>query len=68
MVFAKLERIPLEFAEIVQNQPLIANKNFYIVHELPIKIIQQKDLLKTVFELYKTENPLNDFLLIAMET
>ena len=62
----KHKRIPPEFKEIVQQEPLIANKQFYYVAKLPAKTILKDDLPDILMEYWETANPVREFLLEAM--
>ena len=56
------KRIPKEFDEIFQKEPLIANKQFYFYHKFPQKLILSGDLSDTIIEYYKVSKPLTKFL------
>ncbi|MGD8779730.1 MAG: DUF2461 domain-containing protein [Ignavibacteria bacterium] len=60
------KRIPPEFKEVFEKQPLIANKQFYYFVELGINEIFQDDIVDRVFKLYKIAKPLNNFLFDAI--
>ena len=60
------KRIPPEFKEIFEQQPLIANKQFYYFTRLTKDEILDGDLIKRVFNLYKIAKPLNMFLYDAV--
>ncbi len=60
------KRIPKEFIEISERQPLIANKQFYYFTELnPTKILS-KSLSSTLMKFYHTGKPMNLFLKRAL--
>lgn len=56
------KRIPKEFNEILQREPLIANKQFYFMTELESKKITSNTLMNTVMKLYEIGKPLNQFI------
>lgn len=58
--------LPPAFKKIAEKQPLIANKSFYVMAELPVKHITSDKLAETVMEYYKTMKPLNDFIIKAV--
>lgn len=55
------KRIPPAFKAMFEQEPLIANKQFYYVKEFDEKLILQDDLLKTILDHWKTARPLNEF-------
>ncbi len=61
------KRIPPEFKEAFEKQPLIANKQFYYFADLTKKEILEDDVLKRVFNLYKIAKPLNEFLFTSFQ-
>lgn len=58
----KNARIPKEFKEAGEKQPLIYNKNFYVYTTLPAEIILEDDLVKTITNTYKIAEPFANFL------
>lgn len=63
----KHKRIPKEFKEAHQQQPLIANKQFYFMKTYDDeRLISREDLLEWVIEHYKAALPLNQFLMQAV--
>jgi len=56
------KRIPKEFKEIVEEEPLIANKQFYYSTELSPKKILSSSLIDTIMKLYFIGKPINQFL------
>lgn len=56
------KRIPAEFKALVEQEPLIANKQFYYMKEVKPTIILQDDLIHTLLDYWKAAKPLNDFL------
>jgi uncharacterized protein (TIGR02453 family) len=63
----KNKRIPKEFKEDAQRQPLIFNKSFYVFNELPAKILLQENLLDIVTTHFQIAKPLSDFFLKAIK-
>lgn len=59
----KNKLIPNEFKEVVEKEPLIANKQFYFNAKLPAKLVTDKKLMKTIEEYYLVTKPLNNFLM-----
>lgn len=55
------KRIPAEYKEQFETEPLIANKQFYMVKEHKPDIILKDDLLKFIKGYWKAAKPLNDF-------
>lgn len=62
----KNKRVPGEFKELVEEQPLIANKQFYYVANLDPETILDPKLPKLVLDYYKAAKPVSDFLSAAM--
>ena len=62
----KNKRIPKEFREAAEKQPLIFNKGFYCYKILDEEVILQDDLPNVLMDLYKIVRPLNNFLAEAM--
>lgn len=58
----KNARIPKEFKESGEKQPLIYNKNFYVYTTLPPEVILEDDLVKTITNTYKIAEPFANFL------
>ncbi len=58
----KNKRIPSEFKEISEVEPLIFNKQFYFMKKLDKKSITSKSLVKTIMELYFVGKPIIDLL------
>lgn len=58
----KAKRLPAEFQEDEQTQPLIANKGFYYMKDIDANSIFKDDFLASIVEKYKTAKPFNDFL------
>jgi len=63
----KNKRIPTEFKELHLTEPLIANKQFYVIKKFGSEKIASKNLLKTIMDLYHVGRPLNEFLKIGMK-
>lgn len=58
----KHKRLAPEYAEIVEEQPLIANKGFYYFKKYSAEIILKEGLEKTLMDDYKVGYPLGQFL------
>ncbi len=63
----KNKRIPPEFKEIYEVEPLIANKQFYIQKKMSAEKLLSKNLMKIIMDLYHVAKPLNDFLKIGIQ-
>jgi uncharacterized protein (TIGR02453 family) len=57
--------LPPEFKEVVNDEPLIANKQFYYHATLPAGKITDAKLMELVMEHYKAMRPMNAFLKTA---
>lgn len=62
----KVSRTPKGFEDIASDEPLIFNKSWYFMAQLPIETIYQEDLLEIMMEYYKTMQPLCNFLKVPM--
>jgi uncharacterized protein (TIGR02453 family) len=58
-----LKRIPNDYKETFEKEPLVANNQFYYVKKLSADLILTDNLLPVIIEHYKAAKPLNDFLL-----
>jgi len=58
----KNKRIPKEFQEIAEVQPLIANKQFYFFAKFDPEIVLDPKLTKIMIDHYKIAQPLGNFL------
>lgn len=58
----KSKRIPPEFKEVAEVQPLIANTEFYYFFKLKASEITKDDLVGNLVEKFKVALPLNKFL------
>lgn len=56
------KRIPKEFKDIAETEPLIANKQFYYSTELSPKKLLSNTLMDTIMKLYFAGKPVNQFL------
>ena len=63
----KNKRLPKEFVEAAEEQPLIFNKGFYYFTSLKPNTILEKNFAKTVMKYYKIAKPLSDFLASAIK-
>ncbi|MFT5621154.1 MAG: hypothetical protein ACI9QR_001488 [Flavobacteriaceae bacterium] len=57
---------PKEFKEDIETQPLLLNKGFYFMKDLPANLIFEKDVIKQITTFMKTAKPFNDFLRRAL--
>ena len=62
----KHKRIPPEFQEVAEKEPLIANKQFYYMAELSPKLITSEDLMETLMDYWKVARPVKDYLTKAL--
>lgn len=58
----KNKRLSSEFAEIQDQQPLIANKQFYYFCELDPSLITSDKLIDALYELFEVSTPIRKFL------
>ena len=63
----KHKRVPAEFKESLENQPLIANKDFYVMANLDKSYITHSKLPDILMEYYYAVNPLLDFFTDALQ-
>lgn len=63
----KNKRIPKEFREAADNQPLLFNKNFYFFREWPAEKVLEDSLVKDLLSTYKVAQPVNNFLFSAIK-
>ena len=57
-----LKRIPKEFKDIFEQEPLIANKQFYYLKHAAPEFFLQENILDIVLNHWLAAKPLNDFL------
>lgn len=62
------KRIPKEFQAAAASNPLVANKQFYLMAELSADWISKDELADHLMTYYHTARPFNDFLQNAMES
>ncbi len=62
----KNKRIPPEFVEVAEKQPMIANKHFYYYAVIDKKHITNDDLPDVLMEYYFAANPLKSFFRKAL--
>lgn len=55
------KRVPPELKSTFETEPLIANKQFYLVKEMKADFVSSENLLKEIMECYLVAKPLNDF-------
>lgn len=58
--------VPKEFKAALAMEPLIANKQFYFMAELPPKTVTDPKLVDILVEHYRAMKPMNDFLAAAL--
>lgn len=56
------KRIPKEFRDLAEQEPLLYNKQFYYFSKLPHKQLYEKDLIKQLVKRYKAAMPMTHFL------
>ncbi|MCL6218172.1 DUF2461 domain-containing protein [Zunongwangia sp. M21534] len=61
------KRIPKEFQETFEAEPLIAKKQFYVVAMRETELLTSNHLVKELMEYWHTAKPLNDFLTEAIK-
>ncbi len=71
-VFGKIlgeqnKRVPPEFKNLLKEQPLIANKQFYYYKEINSENLLRKDLPQRLMKYYFASQPLNKFLKEGLE-
>lgn len=63
----KNKKIPIEFQETAVNQPLLYNKQFYVMAEFDPKNVLRDNAVDFVMTHYHAEKPLNNFLIEALQ-
>ena len=63
----KNKRLPKEFVDAAEVEPLIFNKGFYFFAKLDPKVVLDKNLPKTIMKHWKIAQPLNDFFQDAIQ-
>jgi len=58
----KNKRLPKEFAEAAEKQPLIFNKSFYFFHEFEPEIILQENFPDMLVQYFIAGRPMSEFL------
>jgi uncharacterized protein (TIGR02453 family) len=56
-----LKRIPAEYQETFELEPLVANKQFYFMKKLNSDLILTDELLRVLIDHYKVAKPVNEF-------
>ncbi len=59
--------MPKEFKEAGEYNPLLFNKAFYVLVELPPESVLRKDLTALLMRYFRSVRPLNDYLWQALE-
>lgn len=66
-IFGEKNKVaPKEFKEDVAIQPLLLNKGFYFMKDLPADLILQENCVDELVAIMKTAKPFNDFLRRAL--
>lgn len=60
------KRLPKEFMEAAEQQPLLYNKQFYYMAELPPADVLRDDFIDYALEYYRAAKPVKDFLKEAL--
>lgn len=60
------KKLPVEFQEAAVNQPLLYNKQFYVMAELDPQNALGENAIELVLSHYHALKPLNDFLIEAL--
>jgi uncharacterized protein (TIGR02453 family) len=58
----RAKRLPPELARAAESNPLVANKQFYFMAELPGKFALREDLVDVLMDYYRAGRPVNEFL------
>ncbi len=61
------KRLPKELTEVADKQPLLYNKQFYYMAELPPEHVLREDFLEYLMEYYLAAKPMKDFLKEALK-
>ncbi|MBW1294121.1 DUF2461 domain-containing protein [Aquimarina litoralis] len=61
-----LKRIPKEWKETYEKEPLIANKQFYFVGEESPSLLTSESLIEELMEYWKVMRPVNEYLTKAI--
>jgi uncharacterized protein (DUF2461 family) len=59
--------VPKEFKEALAQEPLIANKQFYFMAELPPRLVTDPKLADVLVDHYQAMRPMNEFLAAALQ-
>lgn len=61
------KRLPPEFKDVAEIQPLVANKQFYYYADLNPSLLQQDSLIDDIYKVFETSLPMRDFLFRALK-
>lgn len=61
------KRIPPEFKDVVEVQPLVANKQFYYYADLKPTLLQKESLIDELYQVFECSLPMKNFLLRALK-
>lgn len=61
------KRIPLEFREAHEKEPLIAKKQFYYMAQRGPELVLSKDLIEEVMSYWHTARPVNEYFIKAIQ-
>lgn len=64
----RYKRIPKEYRDFAEQEPLIANKQYFFMTEMPSETALQDDFLDFTLDYFRAGKPLNDFLAEAIPT
>ncbi len=62
----KNKRLPLEFREMAEKQPLLYNKQFYFMTDAPASWVTKNDLMDRCMEYFAAGRPVQRYLLDAL--
>ena len=62
----KNKRLPVEFREMAEVQPLLYNKQFYFMAEAPASWVTKADLMERCLDYFKAARPLQQLLVEAV--
>ncbi len=62
----KNKRLPAEFQDMAEKQPLLYNKQFYFMAEAPADWVNQPNLMDRCLDYYKASRPLQQLLVEAV--
>lgn len=63
----RYKRIPKEYQAFAGEEPMIANKQYFFMAELPAETALRSDFKALVLDFYRAGTPLNQFMLEALQ-